>query len=423
VQFSNMRMGGPGMIQLDVGGRRYSVTAGEMTIGSGEGVAIPLFDGGVADRHAVVQGWPDGSAAVRAVGGSEVTVNGVRLSGDPTPLLHGDKLVVGQQEILVVDEARSGSTRIAQAVGAPAPAPNDGARVVCLTDGREYRIGASPLVFGREAGADIVVAGDDVSRRHAELHRDPVGFLLLDASVNGTLVNGERVAGDRRLRTGDLIRIGEEEFRFHAGQAPPAGANHRLSDTMFGMAAFQPPAEAEPPGPAPLASVLFRSGVQKGERITLSVPMINVGRADYNDLVLADPSVSTMHAKIQRRGGVWILADLGSTNGTFMEGEPVTGEVALAPGTTLRFGEVSVLFEPLDDEMPAEQDGTRTMQAVPALSPETAPVPAKSPEINIRKPVVRRPPPPEPARSRSWFMLAVLLAVAAGLAAYLLFSR
>jgi pSer/pThr/pTyr-binding forkhead associated (FHA) protein len=120
---------------------------------------------------------------------------------------------------------------------------------------------------------------------------------------------------------------------------------------------------------------------------------------------------------------VWILADLGSTNGTFMEGEPVTGEVALAPGTTLRFGEVSVLFDPLDDDVPAEQDGTRTMQAVPALSPETAPVPAKSPEISIRKPVVRRPPPPEPARPRSWFMLAVLLAVAAGLAAYLLFSR
>lgn len=423
MQFSNMRMGGPGMIQLDVGGRRYSVTAGEMTIGSGEGAAIPLFDGGVADRHAVVQGWPDGSAAVRAVGGSEVTVNGVRLSGDPTPLLHGDKLVVGQQEILVVDEARSGSTRIARAVGAPAPAPSDGARVVCLTDGREYRIGANPLVFGREAGADIVVAGDDVSRRHAELHRDPAGFLLLDASVNGTLVNGERVAGDRRLRTGDLIRIGEEEFRFHAGQAPPAGANHRLSDTMFGMAAFRPPAEAELPGPAPLASVLFRSGVRKGERIKLAVPMINVGRADYNDLVLADPSVSTMHAKIQRRGGVWILADLGSTNGTFMEGEPVTSEVALAPGATLRFGEVSVLFEPLDEEVPEEHDGTRAMARVEVPPPVPA-APAPVPEAPVRRPAVRRPPPtPEPRRRGSWLTLAVLVAVAAGLAAYLLLSR
>jgi pSer/pThr/pTyr-binding forkhead associated (FHA) protein len=151
--------------------------------------------------------------------------------------------------------------------------------------------------------------------------------------------------------------------------------------------------------------------------------MINVGRADYNDLVLADPSVSTMHAKIQRRGGVWILADLGSTNGTFMEGEPVTSEVALAPGATLRFGEVSVLFEPLDDGAPEEQDGTRAMPRVEVASPVAA-APAPVPEASVRRPIVRRPPPtPEPRRRGSWLTLAVLVAVAAGLAAYLLLSR
>ncbi|HET9604569.1 MAG TPA: FHA domain-containing protein [Gemmatimonadales bacterium] len=409
------------MIQLDVGGRRYSVAAGEMTIGSDDGASIPVFGQRVSGRHAVIQGWPDGSAAVRAVDGSEVLVNGIQLGAEPTPLLHGDKLVIGRQEILVVDESRSGSTRIAPAIQMPA-APEDGARVVCLTDGREYPIGAGPLVFGREAGADVVAPGDDVSRRHAELHRDSAGFLLLDASVNGTLLNGERVVGERRLKSGDVIRIGSEEFRFHAGKAPPAGAHQRLSDTMFGVAAFRPTPVPEP-GPAPLVSVLFRSGPRKGDRLTLSVPMINVGRADYNDLVLADPSVSTMHAKIQRRGGVWILADLGSTNGTFMEGEPVTSEVALAPGATLRFGEVSVLFEPLDDGAPEEQDGTRAMPRVEVASPVAA-APAPVPEASVRRPIVRRPPPtPEPRRRGSWLTLAVLVAVAAGLAAYLLLSR
>ena len=409
------------MIQLDVGGRRYSVAAGEMTIGSEDGASIPVFGQRVSGQHAVIQGWPDGSAAVRAVNGSEVLVNGIPLGAEPTPLLHGDKLLIGRQEILVVDESRSGSTRIAPAIQLPVAA-NDGARVVSLTDGREYQVGAGPLVFGREAGADIVAPGDDVSRRHAELHRDAAGFMLLDSSVNGTLVNGERLTGERRLASGDVIRIGTEEFRFHAGQAPPAGAHQRLSDTMFGVAAFRPTPVPEP-GPAPLVSVLFRSGPRKGDRLTLSVPMINVGRADYNDLVLADPSVSTMHAKIQRRGGVWILADLGSTNGTFMEGEPVTSEVALAPGATLRFGEVSVLFEPLDDELPAEPDGTRAMPRVEVPSPVAA-APTPVPEASVRRPMVRRPPPtPEPRRRGSWLTLAVLVAVAAGLAAYLLLSR
>jgi pSer/pThr/pTyr-binding forkhead associated (FHA) protein len=420
------------MIQLDVGGRRYSVATGEMIIGSADTAAVPVFDRAVAPRHAVVRGWPDGSATVAALDGSDLRVNGVRQGREPTPLLHGDRILVGGQEILVVDEARSGGTRVMRAVEAPAPppAPDDGARVVSLADGREYPLGTQPVIFGREAGADIVVPGDDVSRRHAELHRDRAGFLLLDASVNGTLVNGERLSGERRLRSGDVIRIGSDDFRFHGGPMapadPPVGAAERLNNTMFGMAAFQPPVPPAP-SPVPLASVLIRSGARKGERVSLSVPMINVGRADYNDLVLADPSVSTMHAKIQRRGGVWILADLGSTNGPFMEGEPVTGEVPLAPGATLRFGEMTVLFEPLDDEMPAEPDGTRFMErvaerAAPSPAP-VSPAPARPAPTATRPPVVRRPSPPAPARSRSWVLIALVLAVAAGAVAYLLLTR
>ncbi len=417
------------MIQLDVGGRRYTVVPGEMIIGSDDGVAIPVFSDEVAPRHAVVQGWPDGSAAVRPLGEAGVSVNGVRLAAEPSPLLHGDKVVVGGPEILVVDEARAGRTRIAR--GAQVMPPPDGARVVCLTDGREYALTASPLVFGREAGADVVVPGGEVSRRHAELHRDATGYLLLDASVNGTTVNGERVSGERRLAPGDVIRIGDEDFRFHAPPAPPiaapTGAAARLSDTMFGMQAFQslPPAP-EAPATVPLASVLFRSGARKGERVTLTVPVINVGRADYNDLVLADPSVSTMHAKLQRRDGVWILSDLGSTNGTFMEGEPVVSETALAPGATVRFGEVSVLFEPLDaPESPAAPAETRVMPRL--VEPTPYPVPPAPPVVTerpARSPAPRRPvPPPPPRRRVSWVTVTLLMALAAAAAAYLLTMR
>ena len=90
----------------------------------------------------------------------------------------------------------------------------------------------------------------------------------------------------------------------------------------------------------------------KGKRLPIKVPVVNIGRGDYNDVVIADPSVSTMHAKLQRREAVWILTDLGSTNGTFVEGEPLKGELPLSPGTTIRFGDVSALFEPLDDKVP-----------------------------------------------------------------------
>ena len=55
------------MLSLELGGKRYPVTAGEITIGSEEGARVPLAGEGVAPRHAIVQGWPDGSAAVRPV--------------------------------------------------------------------------------------------------------------------------------------------------------------------------------------------------------------------------------------------------------------------------------------------------------------------------------------------------------------------
>src|SRR5690606_33739915 len=138
-------------------------------------------------------------------------------------------------------------------------------------------------------------------------------------------------------------------------ETPAPVAPARLSDTMFGMPALRPTPVAEPPvqpDRPPLASVLFRSGPQKGERVELRVPVVNVGRAEYNDLVIADPSVSTMHAKIQRRQGVWLLTDLGSTNGTFVDGELAAGDMPLSPGGTLRFGEITVLFEPLDNDAP-----------------------------------------------------------------------
>ena len=124
---------------------------------------------------------------------------------------------------------------------------------------------------------------------------------------------------------------------------------------------------------APLASLLIRGGALKGKRLPVRAPVVNIGRADYNDIVLPEPSVSTAHAKLQRREGVWVISDLESTNGTTVDGEPVKGEFPLSPGATIRFGEVAVLFEPMDASADVNAAGTRVMQRIDAPSP--APVP------------------------------------------------
>jgi predicted component of type VI protein secretion system len=177
-----------------------------------------------------------------------------------------------------------------------------------------------------------------------------------------------------------------------------------------------PPAEA-----APLASLLVRSGAFRGKRLPVKAPVVNIGRADYNDVVIAEPSVSTTHAKLQRRDDIWVLSDLGSTNGTYVEGEPVTGETALTPGTTLKFGEVAVLFEPLDDRPTPGLPGT---QAVERIEPEPeAPGVAAGEEPRATR-MPRRPlraTAPEPGGPPAW-LIALLLLAAAVAAWYLLTS-
>jgi pSer/pThr/pTyr-binding forkhead associated (FHA) protein len=155
----------------------------------------------------------------------------------------------------------------------------------------------------------------------------------------------------------------------------------------------------------PLASLLVRSGALRGRRLPVTVPAVNIGRADYNDLVIADPSVSTTHAKLQRKDEVWVLSDLGSTNGTFVEGEPVTGETALTPGTTLRFGDVSALFEPHDEPQP----GTRRA-AVETVTPASTeePRPADVPRP-ARRPI--RAAAPQPSGTPTWLIALLLVAV------------
>jgi len=453
------------MSLLEMGGKRYTIPAGEVTLGSDSGSAVPLSGSGILPKHAVLKGLPDGQVVIRkAVPEAEVTINGVRLGAEPAPLLHGDKVQVGAYELTFVDERRSGSTQYvaavdlskmgpgggggaAKATGPAKPTGTTGGRVVCLTDGREYAVVGASLVFGREAGCDVVVPGKDVSRRHAEIHGSPKGYFVVDLSTNGTFVNEQRVEGQRLLSRGDVVRIGEENFRFYADAAatpPPAGpqtgggtgaaANApspppspaptpsapKLQNTSFGMPAAPRPSASEPPPrrtagtPAPstpqaLGNFLVRTGALKGQRLTLKTPIVNIGRAEYNDLVFPDESVSTTHAKLQRREGVWVLVDLESTNGTFVDGEKISADTPLAPGALVRFGDVQLVFEPTDDALGvAKGGGTKVMSAFKTAEP-AAPAPKPAPPsppagaaavkatVPSQRPVSPKPPAPAPA--------------------------
>jgi len=517
------------MLELEFGGQRYPIPAGESFVGSEPTAALFLSE--VQPRHVLIQGSPDGAASVRPGSAeAEVLLNGVKLGAEPAPILHGDKLQVGPHELLVTDPRRSGSTQfvstsdVAKMAGqfksGPKPATAaTGGRLVCLTDGREYTIGSAPMVFGREAGCDIVVPNKDVSRRHAEIMATPQGYVLVDSSTNGTFVNGERIEMQRVLARADVVRVGDHEFRFYADLAaekpeearaprevsplpaaqpepplisrtpaspapaqppppvappapvaaapvpapapvaPPApapvapqpaqslapdSAMHRLSETMHGIPVTPMPnipRVAPAPRTAPgsvLATFLVRSGSLKGNRLQVKVPVVNIGRAEYNDIVIPDESVSTMHAKLQRREEIWVLSDNGSTNGTFVDGERLSGEAVLSPGALIRFGETAVMFEPTETQSDVKKgSGTKIMGAiqVPAIQVPAAPppVPLMAPErsapsdplVPAVRPPLRRPGPVMVSSHRSsafpgWLVPVAIVVILAAVAAFLL---
>jgi hypothetical protein len=65
-----------------------------------------------------------------------------------------------------------------------------------------------------------------------------------------------------------------------------------------------------------------------------------LGRTDQADLVVSDATVSVEHARVRRIGRVWVISDLGSTNGTHINESPVNGDTPLAAGDVLRLGNV-----------------------------------------------------------------------------------
>jgi len=128
--------------------------------------------------------------------------------------------------------------------------------------------------------------------------------------------------------------------------------------------------------------------------VVVKTPVVNIGRADYNDLVFPDESVSTTHAKLQRREGVWVLVDLDSTNGTFVDGERIKGEAPLAPGAGVRLGEIALVFEPTDDAAGvAKGGGTRMMEVM-------KPAPPKAPARPAARPSAPAKPAPKPAAAK-----------------------
>jgi hypothetical protein len=82
-----------------------------------------------------------------------------------------------------------------------------------------------------------------------------------------------------------------------------------------------------------------------GKRLVVGPAGITLGRSRQADVVLNDPNVSRQHAEVRPRGGSWVLTDLGSTNGSRINGRRVEGSEVIKPGDEIELGATSLRFE------------------------------------------------------------------------------
>ncbi|HEY0486925.1 MAG TPA: FHA domain-containing protein [Mycobacteriales bacterium] len=85
-------------------------------------------------------------------------------------------------------------------------------------------------------------------------------------------------------------------------------------------------------------TLVVTDGALAGTRITLGDTPISIGRADDSTLVLTDDYASTKHARLTPRDGQWLVEDLGSTNGTYLDRAKVTGPTPVPLGAPIRIG-------------------------------------------------------------------------------------
>lgn len=118
-------------------------------------------------------------------------------------------------------------------------------------------------------------------------------------------------------------------------------ARRRASGATAPIARQKPPKPpAKPPRPSRSVphQLLVTAGALAGTSMGLSDQQITIGRSGDATLVLSDDYASTRHARLFPQDGQWLVEDLGSTNGTYLDRQKVTGPTPVPVGVPIRIG-------------------------------------------------------------------------------------
>ncbi|MBW3612714.1 MAG: DUF3662 and FHA domain-containing protein [Chloroflexi bacterium] len=144
---------------------------------------------------------------------------------------------------------------------------------------------------------------------------------------------------DEQVRRGE-IRVAANVVDERGSRLREAGGGQvASSDTMV----FDRPV-SDAPDSARRAYLLVSTRGSRPVQFDLGGPVIGIGRASDNDVIVDDPMVSRHHCQLKLQHGAYSFTDLGSRNGSSVNGQPVS-TVALGPGDTIRVGDTDIEFQ------------------------------------------------------------------------------
>jgi pSer/pThr/pTyr-binding forkhead associated (FHA) protein len=126
--------------------------------------------------------------------------------------------------------------------------------------------------------------------------------------------------------------------------------------------------------------LVMHSGPTPGKIFPMEGDVITIGREAGNGIIINDAEVSRKHTQFVFQGGKYIVTDLGSTNGTFVNGQRLTGQHILQPGEVISLGEqINLLFESV---VPVDPNATMMSAGrQPAIPRAVAPAPRPQPVV------------------------------------------
>lgn len=238
--------------------------------------------------------------------------------------------------------------------------PNSAAKLDIRKDQalvREFPLTQTEVNLGRSPDNQLVLSDDlSVSRHHAQFKYSGNAYVVTDLnSSDGTYVNGIQLAPHtpRALVPGDQVRIGNYEIILAiATPAPiPAQASVPVSAQKTTISGVPEAGVGTPPTQSRHLDLKGRD-------------TFTLGRDPLNDMEINHPSVSRFHAQIKKQDGSYIVLDLNSTNGTFLNGKQIVGHHPLRVGDSIRVGPTNLVFNLNETLLHSNEEGNLRIDAL-----------------------------------------------------------